>query len=376
MGSVKATKLTSGGYIKQQKTKNSIKALACNFLDFDHKRLRDDHKRIKILKHVNENYDILKPDKGNGVVLIKKEDYKNCMTKFSKLSTDSTLTQLTSLQNYLRTIHNRGEISDDKHANIRPQSTKPARARGITKTQEPFDVLTPFRPIVHTTGTTYQPVAKSLSRLLNPLSPSTISDLQDSSDAVTRINSIPQNLLSEGYRFVSFDVKSLFTNIPLKKTVDIILHRIYNEKQLVTTLKKRTPKKLLLDPCTKTFCSLNGSHYKQIDGITMGSPLGPTLANIMTALEEDIVKNLIEANIIKFYVRYVDDTLVLTKPPDIPIIPEQFNSYHPQIQFTHEEFVVNNDVHFLDIRITSSGTTIFRKRIHIGQYIHLSSFTP
>ena len=109
----------------------------------------------------------------------------------------------------------------------------------------------------------------------------------------------------------------------------------------------------------------------------MGSPFGPTLANIiMTALEEDIVKKLIDANIIKFYVRYVDDTLVLTKPTDIPIILEQLNSNHPQIQFTHEEFVDNNDVHFLDIKITSSGTTIFRKCTHTGQYIHLSSFTP
>ena len=109
----------------------------------------------------------------------------------------------------------------------------------------------------------------------------------------------------------------------------------------------------------------------------MGSPLGPTLANIiMTTLEEDIVKKLIDANIIKFYVRYVDDTLVLTKPTDTPITVEQVNRYYPQIQFTQEEYVDNNDVHFLDIKITSSCTTIFRKCTHTGQYIHLSCFTP
>ena len=36
------------------------------------------------------------------------------------------------------------------------------------------------------------------------------------------INKLPRKLFDDGYRFVSFDIKSLFTNVPLKKTVDII----------------------------------------------------------------------------------------------------------------------------------------------------------
>ena len=44
-------------------------------------------------------------------------------SKFCKLDKNNTLTQLTTLQNYLRTIHNRGEINDDKYNFIRPQST-------------------------------------------------------------------------------------------------------------------------------------------------------------------------------------------------------------------------------------------------------------
>ena len=84
----------------------------------DDKRLHDDHKRIKVLKAMNEKYAILKPDKGSGVVLLKKEDYMNGMIelfadpyKFRKLDKNDTLTQLTTLQSYLRKIHNRGEIN-------------------------------------------------------------------------------------------------------------------------------------------------------------------------------------------------------------------------------------------------------------------------
>ena len=88
----------------------------------------------------------------------------------------------------------------------------------------------------------------------------------------------------------------------------------------------------------------------------MGSPLGPTLADIlMTAFEDEIVRPLLSSNLIKFYSRYVDDTFVLIKPcdHDIPNVPKKFNSFHPLITFTHEEFTDNNDVHFLDIKITS-----------------------
>ena len=155
------------------------------------------------------------------------------------------------------TIHNRGETSGDEYANIRPQSTKPIRAHGLPKTHKPFGKLPTFRLIIDTTSTAYQPVAKYLSRLLNTLAYNDFS-LQDSFDTVTCTRSIPSNPFSEGYSFVSFDVKSLFNKIPLKKTVDIILHRIYHEKKLDTSLKKRTLKKLLLDPRITIWLILQG----------------------------------------------------------------------------------------------------------------------
>ena len=94
-------------------------------------------------------------------------------------------------------------------------------------------------------------VAKYLTKHLNPITTNEFSK-KDSFDAVAQINDIPQNIFNDEFKFVSFDVKSLFTNIPLKKTVNIILHWIYNKKGLATSLRKRTPKKLLLDSCTKT----------------------------------------------------------------------------------------------------------------------------
>ena len=179
MGTTRSRKATTGWLHKTTKSyKHSIKALACNFLDFDDKRLHDDHKRIKVLKAMNEKYAILKPDKGSGVVLLKTEDHMNGMTelfadpyKFRKLDKNDTLTQLTTLQSYLRKVQNRGEINDDEYNSIYTTTInyKPARAHGLPKTHKSYDTLPPLRPIINTTGNAYQPVATFLSRLLNPL---------------------------------------------------------------------------------------------------------------------------------------------------------------------------------------------------------------
>ena len=80
--------------------------------------------------------------------------------------------------------------------------------------------------------------------------------------AVDRIQNIPKHLFDEGYRFVSFEVESLFTNVPLSQTINVILQRIYKDKTITTNLKKTTLKKLLSDSCTKTPFLCNGSLYQ------------------------------------------------------------------------------------------------------------------
>ena len=124
-------------------------------------------------------------------------------------------------------------------------------------THKIFDTLPKFRPIIDMTNTPHYNVGKFLSNLLHPL---TLNDysLADSFDAVPQINNIPKHLFREGYQFVSFDVVSLFTNVPLSRTVQTILDRIYNEKLIDTKLQKRTLKKLILNCCTKTPFCLDG----------------------------------------------------------------------------------------------------------------------
>ena len=110
-----------------------------------------------------------------------------------------------------------------------------------------------------------------------------------------------------GFTMVSFDVKSLFTSVPLTETIDIILDRVYNRKEISTALTKNEIKKLLT-LCTKNVhFTLNNEIYVQNDGVAIGPPLGPILTNVfMVELDNTLVPRLRQH--IKEWRRYVDDT--------------------------------------------------------------------
>ena len=220
---------------------------------------------------------------------------------------------MTTEQSYLKTLCKRGEITESEKKAMWPKFAQIARAHGLPKTHKPLEPLPKFRSIIDTTNTPYHGISKFLSNLLNPLTGNQYV-VKDSFTAANMIREIPRELYDQGYRFVSFDVESLFTSVPLSKTINIILDWIYNKKMLKTNIRKRTMKKLLKDCWTKSAFSFNNTIYEQIDGVSMGSCLGPVLANItMTELETVIIDKLFGANLLKFCIRYIDDTLALIK---------------------------------------------------------------
>ena len=81
--------------------------------------------------------------------------------------------------------------------------------------------------------------------------------------------------------------------MPLDKTIEIILERVYEKKEITTTIPKREMKELLY-LCTKNVhFSFNNEIYMQNDGEVMDSPLEPVLANIfMVELERTAIQSL------------------------------------------------------------------------------------
>ena len=107
----------------------------------------------------------------------------------------------------------------------------------------------------------------------------------------------------------------------------------------------------------------------------MGCSLGPVLANIiLTEFEKTVVSDLIRSGIIKFYKRYVDDTLVLIKPSDIPLVLNKFNQFDKNLKFTVDTFP-DGLIHFLDIKRSPAGTDVYIKNTHTRQCIYIFLFS-
>ena len=71
-----------------------------------------------------------------------------------------------------------------------------------------------------------------------------------------------------------------------------------------------------MDCCSKTALSFDNQLYKQTDGVSMESSLGPVLANIILTEFERVIILDHSSGTIKFYKKYIDDTLVVIKPSD------------------------------------------------------------
>ena len=86
------------------------------------------------------------------------------------------------------------------------------------------------------------------------------------------IEKIKKEHIPNDHLLVSFDVKSLFTNVPLDQTIEIILNRVYKKNEILTDMTKSEMKELL-NLCTKSVhFTFDDNIYVQNDGVAMGSP--------------------------------------------------------------------------------------------------------
>ena len=119
--------------------------------------------------------------------------------------------------------------------------------------------------------------------------------------------------------------------------------------------------------------------YDQIDGIAMGSPLAPTLANLFMGHNETIWINEYTGKRPNFYKRYVDDIFcTFENEMDAESFFDYINNRHPNIKFT-KEYNENGNLPFLDVLISNhSGlkTSVYHKTTYTGLMTNFKSFVP
>ena len=136
----------------------------------------------------------------------------------------------------------------------------------------------------------------------------TLENSKDLIDSTSNMN------IPDSYFMTSFDVESLYTNIPLKETIDIIVNSIYDNGNMVRSMSKNGFKKLFELVTEDNFIIFNNKFIKQKDGLAMGNPISAVFANIFMSHHEKKWLELCPARCKPIlYRRYVDDTYLIFK---------------------------------------------------------------
>ena len=324
---------------------------------------------------------IMKSDKGNAVVVMNSEEYK---LKMNTLLADENTYRLinrgidiSKWQLNFNTTLKKIIFDIDKdiyNSCLSPKLPIMPHLYGLPKIHK--DGI-PMRPIVASLRSPANNLAKWLTKVLSPLV-GLVSEahLKHSSDFLDSLKDINDNFNS----IVSFDVVSLFTNIPLEKVLDFIRKKgeeeIYN---FVIPVGKIC--ELIKHCVTDSYFSFNDKIYKQTFGVAMGSSLSPILANLYMEFFEVSLLPSINVNGIKvvLWKRYVDDIfalLRLTEENALDNFLTALNSKEPSIKFTLEKSQ-NNCLPFLDVMLEYTHdnfvTKVYRKATHTNSYIHYFS---
>ena len=213
-----------------------------------------------------------------------------------------------------------------------------------------------------------------MTTILQPLTDKSRRKLQFTENFIDTIKTIQ---IPDDYKLVSFDVKSLFTSIPLQLALQCTETAI---QQSTVELPLPTADIMdLLNLClTSTYFQYNGKHYKQLHGTAMGSPVFVVVAEIvMQQVEERALATCRQT--IPLWLRYVDVTFTAVHKGEIDAFHDHLNEQNADIQFT-KEIEESEKLPFLDCLVSRDNnelrTTVHRKPTHTDRLLEETSYNP
>ena len=367
--------------------KSSVKTIAFKYYYSYKSPASIREKRYRsILKQLSSDKNIIvtKPDKGTGVVILNKSDYLRKMkqilddpSKFEKVNTDilKTILKLEDKTNrFIDKLYKLKIVNENLKTNLKTSGSSPGIMYGLPKVHK---ANTPMRPILSTIGTHNYKLSKYLITKLAPIVDSTYT-LEDSFHFANEIS----NFSHRGCVMASFDVKSLFSNIPIAETCSLILDKLFLDEKCTYLGFNRNEFNCLLKLCCRdNLFMFDEQLYIQKDGAPMGGCVSPTLANFFLGHFEKLwLESCPEHFRPIYYRRYVDDTFLLFKDPNhVTLFHNYVNSQHPNICFTYE-IEKNGQLPFLDTIVTKLDFTfetgLYRKPTFTGLGMKFDSSLP
>ena len=261
----------------------------------------------------------------------------------------------------LKSIKTEGGIDESTHKRLYPTEAGSPKFYGLPKVHKEG---TPLRPIVSSIGAVTYSTSKELSRILKPLvgkSPHHIHNNQDFMEHLKGIQLGPDEVM------VSYDVRALFTSVPMQPALEVIEKLLKEDTGL--QIKTSMPTKHIMDllefSLRSTYFTYRGKFYEQVEGAAMGFPISPVVANLyMESFEVRALQSSPYPPSV--WKRFVDDTFVIMKKAHKEKLLTHLNSVYSN---TTEEPGPDGSLPFLDILITPDkdgrlDTTVYRKPTH------------
>lgn len=335
---------------------------------------------LKSLKRkINSNDLVLtKADKGNTIVVMNRDSYKEKVEEvihgedFVRLRSDPTKKFKSEVRNLITDstfVFSNPDKAKDK---IVPMNSLPPILYGLPKIHK--DNI-PIRPVVSYIGAPAYNLAKHLNYILkDKIEFKPQFALKNSLDLIDRIKDLQ---LPNNAKLISLDVESLFSNVPYKECLDHISD--FMDRKHLHPEEKCQLLNLTSLCMQQNYFMFDNTFYQQKEGLAMGSPLSPLMADIF--MDKFECQYIIGERHILYYYRYVDDVIICWTGTYRQLLTfvQNLNRCHPKIKFKLEK-EQDKSLNFLDLTITRTSNRhtfqIYRKPTHTDTVIPQSSCHP
>lgn len=229
---------------------------------------------------------------------------------------------------------------------------------------------TPTRPIVNTRNSPGFLAATLITKILTKARDTHKYNVLNSRKACEKLRDVN---IAPDEKFYSFDIVSMFTNIPVDRAIEAVKKRQskleLNDEQMNLVID------IIKFIClTSTEIMFNSAIYKQIRGLRMGSSLSPILADFVVEDMLDLTFKKIEKP--KFLLKYVDDIMTVIEEDKAEDFLAELNSMDTHIKFEMEK-EIDQRINYLDVTIFNEGwtpkTKWYQKHISSGQFLNYVS---
>ena len=152
------------------------------------------------------------------------------------------------------------------------------------------------------------------------------------------------------------DITSPYTVIPNSEGLQALKH--FFDQRTVKEPSSETLLRLAELVLTLNCFSFAGNYYKQINGVAMGTRMGPSYANLFVGYVEHQYFNQYNGPKPELYGRYIDDCIgaISSSREELDQFITSVNSFYPALKYTWE--ISETSLAFLDIKVSISGNVL------------------